>query len=491
VRRAGHHPLRLFIAALIWSACGVAGAGVGAGEALLDREAPAGIGGDPASGPASGPAPTSPSGPDPVTDAAYRAVDQAAARLGRLLFHDPILSGNRNISCAGCHRGAFATSDGLALGLGEGGVGVGPARRADPANPPERLIPRNAQALFNLGAHEFRVMFHDGRVEEDAAAPHGIRTPLAEDMAKGFDGVLSAQTMFPVLSPDEMAGQYGENDISRAVRMGLIAGPDGAWALLAARVAAIPAYAALGAQVYPDARPLGFADIANAIAAFIAQEWRSDDSAFDAHSRGQAPLQSAAAQGMALFYGEAGCAACHAGPFQTDHGFHAMGMPQIGPGKALAFERHSRDTGRMLVTGRAADAYRFRTPSLRNVAHTGPWGHDGAYRALPAFLAGHGAGGAPYDPGQAALPALEGGDPARDDPDARVAAAATAAAATAAAAIAAAAIAAAAIAEGAVPPRAEWIAPLIAFLGALSDPAALSGRMGAPDAVPSGLPPGL
>ncbi|MFT6775289.1 MAG: cytochrome c peroxidase [Paracoccaceae bacterium] len=412
--------------------------------------------------------------PAPVTDDAYRPVNAAAAEVGRLLFYDPILAGGRDISCAGCHREAFGTSDGLSLGLGEGGVGVGPDRRANPDNPPEKRIPRNSQALFNLGAREFRVMFHDGRVEEDAAHPSGLRSPLAEDLPHGLDNVLAAQAMFPVVSPDEMAGQLRESDVSRMVRMGRIAGPDGAWALLAARVAAVPAYDAMLRAAYPHmaGRPVAFPDLANAIAAFIAAEWRSDASPFDAALRGEAPLTGAAADGMALFYGDAGCAACHSGPFQTNHRFHAMGVPQIGPGKALAFEAHSRDMGRMAVTGAPEDAWRFRTPSLRNVLHTGPWGHDGAYADLRDFLAAHGRGEDAYDIARALLPPLYG---AVDD------------------AVLTDAEQCAAIAAAAEAPRPDpaWIDPLITFLGSLSDPAALAGVMGAPDAVPSGLEPGL
>lgn len=416
--------------------------------------------------------------PAPVTDADYAPVDLAAARLGRLLFNDPILSGNRNISCAGCHHPRFATADGASLGLGEGSVGLGPDRRPDPANPPEARIPRNAPALFNLGAREFRVMFHDGRVEAHASSPHGIRTPLGADMVAGLDGVLAAQAMFPVTSADEMAGHAGENDVATAVRKGRLSGPDGVWALLAARVAAVPEYADMAAGVWPaigKTRDLTFVDLANAMAAFMALEWRSDDSPFDAHLRGQAPLTGAAADGMALFYGDAGCAACHSGPFQTDHGFHAMGVPQIGPGKKLAFERHSRDVGRQAVTGRDEDAYRFRTPSLRNVLRTGPWGHDGAYADMAAFLRAHCGDEDAYDRSQAVLPVLDGASDwdALDDP-AELAA-----------------IRAASHRDGGPRPlTAAEIDALIAFLGALSDPVALSGRMGAPDAVPSGLPPG-
>ena len=409
--------------------------------------------------------------PPPVTDAMFAPVDPAEAELGRLLFWDPVLSGNRNISCGTCHHPRFGTSDGLSLGLGEGGTGVGPDRRADPKNMPEQRVPRNATALFNLGAREFTVMFHDGRVEADPSRPSGLRTPMEDEMVMGFSGVLSAQTMFPVLSPDEMAGHYGENDVSTAVRQGLITGPGGAWDIIARRVADIPAYATRFAAVYPHiaaGEPVAFTDISNAIAAFIAAEWRSDDSPFDAHLRGEAPLTGAAADGMALFYGEAGCAFCHAGPFQTDHRFHATGQPQIGPGKAARFESHSRDTGRMRVTGRADDAYRFRTPSLRNVALTAPYGHAGAFATLESFLRQHADPSVAYTP-RAVLPELEGVDDFAPLDDATELAAIRAA-----------------VSHPPVALSDAEIAALVAFLHALTDPAARSSEI--PEAVPSGLP---
>ena len=153
----------------------------------------------------------------------------------------------------------------------------------------------------------------------------------------------------------------------------------------------------------------------------MAAEWRSDDSAFDAHLRGEAALEGPALAGMALFYGSAGCADCHTGPFQTDHGFHAMGVPQIGPGKAARFETHAQDLGRLRVTGRAEDAYRFRTPSLRNVVLTGPYGHSGAYADLGAFVSAHAApraGITGYERVSAVLPQLPKVDDwrATDDP---------------------------------------------------------------------------
>jgi cytochrome c peroxidase len=174
--------------------------------------------------------------PKPVSNADYVPLDMAKVRLGQMLFYDPILSGNRNISCGTCHHPKFATADGVSLSLGEGGIGLGPDRVGSADNPPEQLIPRHAPALFNLGALEFTTMFNDGRIEVDAERKSGLRTPLDEDMVQGFSGVLSAQTMFPVLSQDEMAGHHSENDVAQAVRQGRITGPDGAWDLLAGRV---------------------------------------------------------------------------------------------------------------------------------------------------------------------------------------------------------------------------------------------------------------
>jgi cytochrome c peroxidase len=415
--------------------------------------------------------------PAPVTDALYDAVNQDEARLGQLLFWDPILSGNRNISCATCHHPRFGTADGVSLSLGEGGIGLGPKRHPDPQNLPEQRIPRNAPALFNLGATQFTVLFHDGRIEADATRPSGIRTPLEDEMTLGFSGVLSAQTMFPVLSPDEMAGHYSENDVAKAVRQGRITGLGGGWDIIAKRVAALPAYKNQFSAVYPEiaaGRPIAFTDISNAIAAFIAFEWRSDNSPFDAALRGTTPLPDDAAEGEELFYGDAGCSACHSGPFQTDHAFHAMGQPQIGPGKAERFETHHRDVGRMRVTGRDQDAYAFRTPSLRNVMRTGPWGHAGAYSDLRAFLTQHvdpAVGMAGYTINSASLPQLDGAvdnwvQQTAGEPEAI----------------------AAAVTQEPVALDDAALTRIIAFLDSLTDPVALAGRYGIPETVPSGLP---
>lgn len=414
--------------------------------------------------------------PAPLTDADYLPVEMAEVRLGQLLFYDAILSGNRSVSCATCHHPAFGTADGVSLSFGDGGIGMGPARRADPANPPEKRIPRNAPALFNLGAAQMTVLFHDGRLEADADFPGGIRTPMDADMVSGFASALSAQTMFPVLSRDEMAGSWRENDVARAVRQGVITGPDGAWDLLSRRVAAVPTYADAFDDTYAHIdgpEDIAFTDISNAIAAFMAFEWRSDTAPFDAVLRGDAAPEGEAAQGQELFYGAAGCSTCHSGALLTDHRFHAMGAPQIGPGKAATFETHQRDTGRFRVTGDIADLYAFRTPSLRNVALTAPYGHAGAHRDLARFLADHAdpeAGLARFSRDQVFLSAPTAEDFMVMDDPAEVAAIA------------------AAVRWQSQPLNPEEIASLIAFLDTLTDPVSVSGRLGVPEAVPSGLP---
>ena len=395
----------------------------------------------------------------------FRTFEDRLVEVGQLLFFDPILSGGKDVACATCHHPDLATADGVALGIGDGGAGLGPDRVVDPANPPEQRIPRNAPALFNLGAAEFTVMFHDGRLED---GPKTRRTPFAPGTIAHDLPMLAAQALLPLMSPDEMAGHYNESDVSKAVRRGEF---EAAWAAIAARVAGIPEYAARFQALDRDAE---IAAIAEALGAFIATEWRAVDSAFDRHLCDGAQLAPEAAAGADLFYGKAGCAACHSGPFQTDHGFHAIAMPQIGPGKAERFETHARDIGRQRVTGRDEDAYRFRTPSLRNVALTAPYGHAGAYATLEAVVRHHldpvGSLVA-YDPRQARLSPLAGADDFRVLNDAgemgRIAAANE--------------LAPVALSD-------EEVAALVAFLHALTDAEGAKGRLGRPSRVPSGLP---
>lgn len=351
---------------------------------------------------------------------------EAKVRLGQLLFFDKVLSGNKNISCATCHHPRHGTSDDLALSLGEGAAGLGKDRHVTAETPVLGRVPRNAQALYFLGAKEFARLFHDGRVEVDGKNnwQSGFWSPAREQLPAGLDNVLAVQAMFPVISDIEMAGHKGENPIATAAALDELDGPHGAWALLARRLQAIPEYVTLFRAAYPEIDTPGgisFVHAANAIAAFEAAAFRPDDSPFDRYliTRDAGHLGPAATRGMELFYGRARCAACHSGTFQTDQAFHAIAMPQVGPGKnggwdrsywrATGFPGRLEDLGRYQVTFRPEDKYRFRTPSLRNVELTGPWGHAGAYITLEQVVRHHlGPVGAleRYDLASAALPPL-------------------------------------------------------------------------------------
>lgn len=93
-------------------------------------------------------------------------------------------------------------------------------------------------------------------------------------------------------------------------------------------------------------------------------------SPFDRFLRGEKDALSAEAKrGLKLFQGAAGCVRCHHGPLLSDGKFHRLGVS-------------FKDAGRAAVTGKKTDRAQFRTPSLRNVAQTGPYMHDGSLKTL-------------------------------------------------------------------------------------------------------------
>ncbi len=415
--------------------------------------------------------------PRPLGDADFHPVDPTKAEIGQLLFYDKILSGNRNISCGTCHHHDFAGTDGLSLGIGEGGAGVGPKRTAGTGDARvKKRIPRNAPALWNLGARDVRVLFHDGRLEVSDLYGNGFDTPAEEWLPRGLETALAAQALLPLVAQFEMAGNPRENEIAGAVHDRI----DMAWPILAKRVRTIPAYG----QMFVDAfeaveapADVTIVEIANALGAFIASEWRNHDSPFDAYLEGDSTaLSEPATRGMGLFYGEAGCSACHSGPLMTDQDFHALGLPAFGPGRTRIFDPYARDVGRMGASDRLEDAYRFRTPSLRNVALTGPYGHNGAYRTLEGIVRHHldpAAARAAWTPALAKLPEipwLAAVDHVIQQ-DAREMARQSAA-----------------VTHDPAPLSDAEIDDLVAFLHALTGASALSRPLGRPEAVPSGLP---
>lgn len=325
-----------------------------------------------------------------MTDADYHSFSMQRAKIGQLLFYDKILSGNRNISCGTCHHHRFGGTDGLSLGIGEGGVGVGPDRH--PGSGESRIrkrVPRNASALWNLAAKKFTVLFHDGRLAIADDFDNGFNTPAEEWLPHGLETVLGTQAIFPMTAQFEMAGNPKENEVAGALHDRI----DAVWPILAKRVRVIPEYGQMFVETFDDidtAEEVTIAHIGEALAAFIAIEFRSDDSPFDAFLAGdESALTPKQRRGADLFYGKAGCADCHSGSLLTDQKFHALAIPPFGPGRTRRFDPYTRDVGRMGETDDLADAYRFRTPSLRNIALTAPYGHNGAYPDLEGIIRHH------------------------------------------------------------------------------------------------------
>lgn len=328
--------------------------------------------------------------PAPLTASDYHEFSDERAKIGQLLFYDKILSGNRNISCGTCHHPRFGGGDGLSLGIGEGGIGVGLERI--PGFGDEKIkkrIPRNASALWNLGAKDFTVLFHDGRLSLSDDYNNNFNTPAEEWLPKGLETVLGTQALFPLTAQFEMAGNPKENEVAGAVHDRI----DYVWPILAKRVRTIPEYGAMFTDVFEDvatAEQVTIAHVGEALAAFIALEFESRDSAFDAFLAGDNDaLTITQKEGMKLFYGKAECVSCHSGSLLTDQKFHALAIPPFGPGRTRRFDPYVRDVGRMGETDRLEDAYRFRTPSLRNVALTAPYGHNGAFPDLEGIIRHH------------------------------------------------------------------------------------------------------
>lgn len=346
--------------------------------------------------------------PAPLKAEDFLRFDQDQAALGQLLFYDKILSGNRNIACSTCHHPDLGTGDGLSLGIGEGGIGLGLDRTAGKGeNRIRKRIPRNAPALWNLGAREIHTLFHDGRLSRADTYENEFNSPAEEWLPTGFNSILAAQAVFPLVAQFEMAGNPKENEISGAVHDRI----DAAWPILAKRVRVIPEYGERFVAAFDhitEAEQVTIVDIANALAAFMAVEWQSNDSPFDQFLAGDTlALTASQTAGAELFYGKGNCASCHSGPLLSDQKFHALGLPPFGPGRTRRFDPVARDVGRMAESDVLDDAYRFRTPMLRNVALTAPYGHNGAYPGLDGIIRHHldpSRSWANWRPAMAALP---------------------------------------------------------------------------------------
>lgn len=300
--------------------------------------------------------------------------------LGEALFSDVDLSGPRNISCLSCHDKAHGTADGLPFSIGTGASGIGAARRQ--VNGESLPTARNAPSLYNLGRTNQIRAFLDGRVSfsnrvvTSSVAEISGANPSRADIRNVLTNVYDIQSLFPLLSTVEMLG--ANNDLaSHSTEVDV-------WqSILTDRLLTKPAVAALFAQAYPSVATaqLNPGHIGRAIGAFMKSRFQSINSPFDRYLAGELnALTDSQKRGMIVFYTRGQCVRCHSGSNFTDLGFHSSGVPQIGTAPFVD------DLGRMDSTGAAADRYKFKTPSLRNVALTAPYMHDGAFDTLEAVV---------------------------------------------------------------------------------------------------------
>lgn len=307
-------------------------------------------------------------------------VRPALVQLGKALAFDKILSGNRDISCMTCHLASLGTGDFRSLSIGQGGTGLGATR----VHPEGAFIPRNAPPLFNLFA--LQPLFWDGRIFQDELGTFhtDAGAAITPEMHRVFElGTVSILPLFPVVNREEMRAASG-NELA-------VIGddhPEQVWTALMQRLGGIKEYRRLFEKAYPGQRFEGmtFAHASNAIGGFFVSELSFNNSPWDrflaGHDDAMTPVQL---QGAKNFM-SARCSVCHNGPALTDNKFHNVAVAQFGPGKGDGPSGRD-DFGRMRVTGNPLERYAFRTPPLRNVELTAPYGHNGAFFSLREFVA--------------------------------------------------------------------------------------------------------
>jgi cytochrome c peroxidase len=269
----------------------------------------------------------------------------AKVELGRHLFYDPRLSGNGTQSCATCHVQEQAFSDGKVLSTGSTG----------------ETTHRNAPGLANVAWH----------------ATYNWANPAIV--------TLERQMEVPLFGDDP-------------VEMGIT---DGNRAQVLQRLRDEPLYPPLFKAAFPEQdEPLSMGSVIKAIAAFE-RSIIAVDSRYDRYLQGQGGLTASELRGKDLFFSEkAECHHCH-GSFnfndqvvharsrQVEMPFHNTGLYNLNGEGAYPFPNR----GVFELSGEPRDMGAFRAPSLRNVALTAPYFHDGSAATLREVLGFYSQGG--------------------------------------------------------------------------------------------------
>lgn len=328
----------------------------------------------------------------------------AKERLGQALFFDPFVSGPKTISCAACHVRSLGSVDGLPMAVGLGGAhGVGKERLATKQ---AFIVPRNVLPFFNRGSDELRALFWDGRVQFGQDGK--FESPLGDRLPKGFETLLSVAAVFPPAEPDEMLGRSLDR-VGPVAYHGELLGPEVdvndtqartlavfdtlivrllAPTTLAPPSATVARYRELFQAAYPGTllSDLRISHVGNALAAYINAAFALQPAPWDRYIAGDlSALTPVQKQGALIFLGKGRCVVCHSGTEFTDSRFHGLAIPQMRVGKQASHI----DYGRAAATSRGEDRFAFRTPPLRNVVDTPPYGHNGLFESIRAIIEHH------------------------------------------------------------------------------------------------------
>lgn len=267
----------------------------------------------------------------------------AKAALGKLLFYDPILSGDKDVACATCHHPNNGYAEFRDISIGVNGSGFGSQRRFNEPNDIP-FVKRNAHTIINTAFNginryqqyepEKAPMFWDSRVES-----------------------LEAQALEPIKTLEEMRGRhFEEGEILDEV---------------VSRLKGIPEYEELFREAFPGSEPITISNLGKAVAAFE-RSLVTNNSRFDQYMRGDKEAISLEEQEGFELFKKVGCANCHNGPMFSDFKMHVLGVPENDklPEPDRGFE----------------EQYAFRTPTLRNLRFTAPYMHNGELKTLKSVL---------------------------------------------------------------------------------------------------------
>lgn len=318
-------------------------------------------------------------------------------QLGMKLFFSKSLGGEFDAACVSCHHPTLGGADGLSLPVGVEAINpdqLGPGREHIDGLP---LVPRNAPTVFNAGLWDTG-LFWDSRVESIGKEQgtngrmSGIRTPdSAFGVADANAGanLAAAQARFPVTSSEEMKTSRFEDGSDNETIRNHLSARLGDYGVGAGELDVndwLTEFQVAFSSGEPAEALITFDNIALAIGEYE-RSMNFDNTPWRNYLEGDLDaLTETQKQGASLFFnsvsdGGAGCSNCHSGSLFSDGEHHTIAFPQIGPGKGDGVNGDD-DFGRERETGLTSDRYRFRTPSLLNIATSAPYGHSGSYQTL-------------------------------------------------------------------------------------------------------------